>query len=252
MIAMLAKMGARASWLRPGVLILASMIALPLTVPAAASARIVPSTYVNQANALSRKDFKTNFEVAFQLRQSYYTPVLKAVNRAVALTSKCDGCNAIAASFQIVLVSLQDLTAIHALNVASATNYECVNTCDALALAYQIVVASDSPALTRAQITALDRLSREFRSLPKSGLTIDQVESQSEQMVNTAVSILEGSPSPAPASTPPVPASTPPVPAATTLTAALNGPVQPSELVNANQPVIDVYRDIQGGPSSAP
>lgn len=243
MIAMLAKMRDRASWLRRGVLILMLMTALPLTVPAAASARIVPSTYINQANAVSWKDFRTNFKVAFQFRQSYNTPVLEAVNRAVALTSKCDDCNAIAAGFQIVLVSLQDLTAIHALNVASATNDECVNTCDALALAYQIVVASDSPALTHSQIMALDRVSREFRSLPKSGLAIDQVESQSEQMVNTVVSILEGSPSSAPASTAPVPA------AMTPLSAALNGPAPSSALVNVNQPVIDVYRDIQGGPS---
>ncbi len=198
--------------------------------------RVAPSWTARQT------DFKTNFKVAFQFRESYYAPVVKAVNRSVALTSQCDGCDAVAIGLQIVLISKQDLVAIHALNVASATNDECVGSCDALALAYQIVVASDSPWLTFRQYIALRHVWQEFESLPNSNLTIDQAQSQSEQLVQTVMSILEGSSSSSPADTAPVPSAT--TPSASTL----NGPALPSELVNSNRPIVDLYRDLQWRP----
>lgn len=226
-----------AGWLRRGVLMLALMIFLPLAIPAAASASFMLTTYTNTARAVSRTDFRTDFKVAYQFRHSYSTPVVRAVNRSVALTSKCDQCGATAIAFQIVLISKQGLSDIHALNVATATNDECVGTCGALALAYQIVVANDTPTLTYKQYLALRRVAQEFKSLPKSHLTIAQIQSQSQQLVNTAMSILEGGSSPAPASPAPVPAASP-------LSAALNGPALPSELVNDSRPIVDLYRQI--------
>jgi hypothetical protein len=235
--------------LRSAVLALALAMFVPLAIPATASARLIPGIalpgeYINQVNAVSQTNLKTDFRVKFQLDQGYaYGSVLDADNRATALTSKCADCNAIAIGFQVVYTTQQDLAAIHALNVASATNFECVDVCNAVADAYQVVVAIDSPdtygwTVTFPQMLALSQVRDEFYALPTSGLDIAQIQSQCEELVNEVVSILAGSSSQAQDGTGP------------TLIPGVSGSALPSELTGEGRPIVDLFRDVQWRPSS--
>ena len=119
----------------------------------------------------SETDQKTVFKVKFGLGEGA-SPTITAINRAVALTSRCANCTAIAIGFQVVTTTEQDLVDLHAINVAKATNNDCTATCDAVADVYQVVVATDTPQpmsfvklLSPQQRNALYQLRSEFLAL---------------------------------------------------------------------------------------
>jgi hypothetical protein len=252
---MLPRMRHRVRRLRSGALTLILAAFVPLAVPAAASASVGPGflepgsfvihtgpgPIVNQVHADSAVSQANVFRVRFQLGVSP-GPVVDAVNRSVALTSKCSNCNAIAIGFQIVTTTEQDLVSLDATNVAIATDYECTGTCDAEADAYQLVVATDTPQampfaglLNWLQLGALYNVQAQFDALPQSGLDLSQIQAECEDLVNQAVTILGDA-----SYQPSVPAFSP----------AVNGAGTNAALTQSDRPVLKLYHDFQSQPSS--
>jgi hypothetical protein len=221
---MLHKMRNWAWRLRCGVM--ASAIIVSLAIPVTASASTRAATYVNLANAISLRSGSADFTLKFQLQQSSASTV-NAVNRAVASTSKCHNCGAVAIGFQILVVAKQNLAALNADNTANATSFDCVR-CSTLAAAYQIISVSDSQPLTGQQEQDLNRIRAEVEALRNYGLETDQIQSRAGQLANQAVSILQDGAGTAPA------ALAPAFP-------AINGSALPAQLAESNQPVVKLF-----------
>ena len=148
------------------------------------------------AKAVARTSRHPVFNVKFQFRVGA-TRVVSAVNRAKALT-KCTGCSAVAIGFQVVTTTEHDLAALHLLNVATADTTACAPHCNAVANAYQVVVATDTPDpmsfgwfLSPRQMSGLSEIRSEFLALPSSGLTISQVQGKCEDLVDKVTAILQ-------------------------------------------------------------
>jgi hypothetical protein len=84
------------------------------------------------------------------------------------------------------------------LNVATADTTKCAPDCNAVADAYQVVVATDTPHpvslgwfLSPRQMSDLSRIRSEFLALPGSGLTMSQVQSKCEDLVDKVAAILQ-------------------------------------------------------------
>jgi hypothetical protein len=262
---MLPKTRHRARRLRSGVLTLTLAAFVPLAVPVTASASTIPgypppgafvsyplgNEFLNQVNANSETNQKTVFKVKFGLGEGA-SPIVTAVNRAVAVTSRCANCTAIAIGFQVVTTTDQDLVDLRAINVAKATNNDCTATCNAVADAYQVVVATDTPQpmsfgqlLSPQQRNALYQLRSEFLALPNSGLSLPQIEAQCGVLAGQAMDILEDANSGGPSSGAPVD-TTPTLP---TFSRGVHGVGADTELTGSGQPVVNLYHDLQSKPS---
>ena len=246
---------------RSGVLTLTLAAFVPLAIPVTASASAIPgypapgafvsypvgNEFLNQVNADSVTNQKTVFKVKFGLGEGV-SPVVNAVNRAVALTSRCENCDAIAIGFQVVTTTAQDLLSIHATNVAIATNDNCTGTCDAEADAYQVVVATDTPQampfgqlLNSSQLNSLDNLRAEFMALPDSGLSLPEIQAECQDLANQAMTILEDATYAGPGDSPVT---------APTISPAVHGAGTDTELTGSDRPVVDLYHDFQLRPYS--
>lgn len=267
---MLPKTRHRARRLRSGVLTLTLAVFVPLAIPVTASASTIPgypppgdfvsspfgNEFLNQVNADSETDQKTVFKVKFGLGEGA-SPTITAINRAVALTSRCANCTAIAIGFQVVTTTEQDLVDLHAINVAKATNNDCTATCDAVADVYQVVVATDTPQpmsfgklLSPQQRNALYQLRSEFLALPNSGLSLTQIQAKCQDLAGQAVDILQDANSGGPSSG--GPSSGAPVyttPTLPTFSPAAHGVGSYTELTGTDQPVVNLYHDLQSKPS---
>jgi hypothetical protein len=182
---------------------------IPPAIPATASASTAPSSFlygqynsppgyvfINNVKAVARTSGHPVFKVKFQFRVGD-TRIVSAFNRAKAVT-KCTGCSAVAIGFQVVTTTEHDLAAFHLLNVATADTTTCAPDCNAVADAYQVVVATDTPRplslgwfLTPRQMSRLSRIRSEFLALPGSGLTLSQVQSRCEDLVDKVAAILQ-------------------------------------------------------------
>jgi hypothetical protein len=182
---------------------------IPPAIPATASASTDPhsflhgqynsrpgNVFINDVKAVARRRGHPVFHVKFQFRMGA-TGVVSAVNRATALT-KCTGCSAAAIGFQVVTTTERDLAALHVLNVATADTTACAPDCNAVADAYQVVVATDTPDpmsfgwfLSPRQMSGLAEIRAEFLALPSSGLTISQVQGRCEDLVDKVTAILQ-------------------------------------------------------------
>ena len=187
---------------------------------------------LNEAEAISRSNGQTVFALQFKIRRNY-APGFDAVNRALALADMCDDCDAIAIAVQVVFTQKQNLAAVSADNTAKAINYLCDTSCSALAEAYQIVIANDSAQPTFEQIVATARAQAKFEALRRSGLDNDEIRSQSTDIINQMISVLEGGSGGASADTAP------------TFSPAVNGSSLPAQLTQNSGPVIDLFHDIQ-------
>jgi hypothetical protein len=250
--------------LRCGALALTIAAFVPLAISGSASASTIqgPGNFVNSpqgteivnhVTAEAVTNHKTVFKVKFGLGVGA-SPAVTAVNRVDALTGWCANCNAIAIGFQVVTTTQRDLIALHAVNVATATNNDCTLVCGAVADAYQVVVATDTPQaltfgqlLSPQQLIALLYLRSQFLALPNSGLSLIQIQAQCENLVAQAMGILQdanyGGPNYGAAiyTTFSVPSFSP----------AVHGAGAATELTSSNQPVVKLYRDIRSLPSSA-
>jgi hypothetical protein len=182
---------------------------IPPAIPATASASTDPHSFLygqynsppgnvffNDVEAVARTSGHPVFNVKFQFRVGT-NRIVSAVNRAKAQT-KCAGCSAVAIGFQVVTTTEHDLAAFHLLNVATADTTACAPDCDAVADAYQVVVATDTPDpmsfgwfLSPRQWSGLSRIRSEVLALPSSGLTISQVQGKCEALVDKVAAILQ-------------------------------------------------------------
>lgn len=219
-------------------------VAVPLAIPAAASAATfqgplpgysIPfspwnygaETYVNVARAASIQNGHTDFTVKFQLDQSS-APRLNASNSATAGTVVCHDCDADAIAFQIVYVSRSNLVALDASNTTNEQSFLCVR-CDELAEAYQFIVANGSPTpLTNPQVVQLDAIRSQLEALPNSDLSDTQIEAETDSLASQVNAILADPPSAGPLVTP-----------------AINRSGQPSQFTGTNRNIIDLFRSIK-------
>jgi putative peptide zinc metalloprotease protein len=206
----LLKIGHGAGRARRSVLTLALAAFVPLAIPASASATTFPPSwpvagydgnvqqgvFVNQVDAVAQTR-QPVFKVKFQLAGGITPTSTTAVNRADART-RCSGCSATAIAFQVVTTTDQDLSLVHALDVATATNAVCAPHCNAVADAYQLVVATDTPnplafgtILTPDEMFSLYDIRSEFLSLPSSGLTMSQIQSECQDLANQVAALFE-------------------------------------------------------------
>jgi hypothetical protein len=256
---------------RAGALTLTISAFIPLAIPLTASASTITPAFqppggnylsypvggefFNNVNADALADQKTVFKVSFEFGEGV-TPTISAVNRAMALTSRCADCNAIAIGFQVVTATEQDLNTIRALNVASATNNQCTGTCSATADAYQVVVATDTPQpmsfgnlLKSPQMNALLKIRSQVEALPDSGLPLAQIQTECQNLANQAVTILENATYTGPGD-PAGPGYT-----RATFSPAVRGAATDTDPVGTDpsgtdQPMVNLYRDVQFKPFS--
>jgi hypothetical protein len=247
------------AWLaRSGVLALTLAALVPFAAPVAASASPNPGfpsassglggfEFTNQVKAFNSTDQHTVFNVKFNAQVSL-SSVLTATNHAEAQTSNCSDCNAIAIGLQVVTTTALGFTDLHAHDVAVATDTGCVSKCNAVADAYQIVVATDTPQaisfsglLTIPQQIALAHVRSEFNNLPKSGLTLAQIQSKCEDLANQVVSIMEDATYGTSYTAFTVPTFSPAVHGA--------APTATQPQTSGEQPVVKLYKDIQFVPA---
>ena len=104
-----------------------------------------------------------------------------ATNLAVAHTT-CDGCRAVALSFQVVVVD-RGPTSLDVSNLALALNESCTG-CESLAVAYQLVVATDDRAwLAGAGHGQLAQLRRELRALAWSEAPLEEIQASADALM---------------------------------------------------------------------
>jgi len=198
-----------ASRWRPGALALTLAAFIPLAIPATASASTSPPSspygwfngslpgdmFINNVKAVARTSGHPVFKVKFQFRVGD-APAISAVNRAQA-RARCAGCSAVAIGFQVVTTTVHHLAALHLRDVATADTTACAPDCNAVADAYQVVVATDTPYPLRLdwflnpdQMSTLSGIRAEFLALPRSGLTISQVQGKCQALVDRVTAIL--------------------------------------------------------------
>ena len=237
---MLSRIKAGALRSRWGVAALA--VAVPLAIPAAASAATfqgpgysIPfspwnagsQTYTNLAQAGSITNGHTDFTVNFQLDQSL-AQRLNVSNSAKALTLGCHDCDADAIAFQIVYVAKSNLVALYASNTTTEQSLLCVR-CNELVEAYQFIVASDSPTpLSTSQVQQLDAIQTQLEALRTSTLSDTQIESATDALATQVNTILGDPPTPVPLVTP-----------------ATNPSGQLSQFMGTNRNIVDLFRSIK-------
>jgi putative peptide zinc metalloprotease protein len=216
-------------------------ILIGLFSPASASATVTrptgtPGTYVNLAKAVSQYTGPLRYSVRFQLRESY-DPVINADNTAIAQTSGCHDCGAIALAFQVIFAPAQSVTALNADNTANATSTSCVR-CTTLAEAYQIVDFSQTQSqLTFEQLQGLYRAYIELGALQFFHLTADQIQSRVAAIADQVVAILQNPDGLAPTSRAP-------------MTKAAARPALRAASTRDIQPGVELFVKIQNAPAS--
>jgi hypothetical protein len=113
---------------------------------------------------------------------------VRARNAAVAYAA-CDGCRAVALSFQVVLAD-RGPKDVDAQNVAIAANKDC-RRCESLAVAYQVVVVS--PGRTR--LTEVGRMGLYYvqvrlRGLARSGKPLPQIRRDADRLMRIVQDIV--------------------------------------------------------------
>lgn len=166
------------------VLAILSVVFGPLaTEVAAAEERIV-----TEAEAFVDNDGDREFDHAFEIHD-LYSAVVDPANYALAHARGCTGCQAVALSFQIVLLQ-QPAHTIRPENLAVSWNEECTG-CDAAAGAYQFVVGRGEPIrLTPTGYRQLARVRGKVASLQASGLSGPAMVARADTLADEVRAIL--------------------------------------------------------------
>jgi putative peptide zinc metalloprotease protein len=148
------------------------------------------------AVAVNTKDDSSVFKLAFSIKR-VGDEVVDPGNAAVAYAS-CTGCETVAISFQIVLVSGEpDVVAPE--NVAIAINDQCT-LCETLAMAYQWVFGNgDEPVhFTPEGRQRLQEIKKQFKDLKHQDLTLEEIRARvralAEQVNDVVVNEMVASP----------------------------------------------------------
>ncbi|MEO6413028.1 MAG: hypothetical protein ABIO48_10630 [Pedococcus sp.] len=121
------------------------------------------------------------------LHQTQATSVT-ATNAAVAYTA-CDGCRAVALSFQVVIAD-GGPTDLDVGNLALAMNENCTG-CESVAVAFQLVLASDRKlVLSNDGRRELNDLRRQLKALARSDLPVAEIQSTAESMMSDVANVL--------------------------------------------------------------
>ncbi len=108
--------------------------------------------------------------------------VVDQTNSAVAYSS-CESCQTVAIAFQIVLVSGSPDT-VAPTNLAVAINEECT-TCQTIALAYQFVFGTGEPLeFTKEGRERLKEIRKGLKALGEEGLTPDEIRAGAQQLAD--------------------------------------------------------------------
>ena len=249
---MLPKARHRARLLRCGALALMTAAFVPVAINSASASTIpgpvsffggLPGGYaVNWVSATEATDAKTVFNVRWELAEPI-GPDVTAINHATALTTRCANCTAIAIGFQVISTTDRDLNTLRADDLAVATNKDCTGTCTSVADTYQVVAATDSAQplrfsqlLSKQQLSELNNLQTQFQALPKSGLSLTQIQATCEDLANQAMGILQEGDAAGPNTDAPVYTSLS-LPAISPAVSAMDDP-----------PLVKLYKDIQFHP----
>lgn len=159
-----------------------------LTGPAVPAARADDGQVVTSAQAEVTTDNDYRFDDAFRILE-YQDSNVDPGNYAYAHAAGCEGCQAAAFSFQIVLVQRSPET-LAPENLALSLNENC-DTCDAAAGAYQFVVGGHPVQLTGYGRSQLRRISKQVDDLRSSGLTGPEMVARADALADQVDSILQ-------------------------------------------------------------
>jgi hypothetical protein len=159
-----------------------------LTGPAVTAARADDDQLVTSATAEVSSNGAFRFDDAFRVLE-FDDQVVDPGNYAYAHAVGCEGCMAVAISFQIVLVQHAPET-LAPENLGLALNESC-DTCDAAAGAYQFVVGGHPVELTNDGRHQLHDISKQVDALRESGLTGRQMVAQADALADQVDSILQ-------------------------------------------------------------
>jgi putative peptide zinc metalloprotease protein len=133
----------------------------------------------NAAVAINTKDGTSIFRVAFKIAR-VNKEIVDNTNAAVAWAS-CTDCQAIAVAFQIVLI-FSDPEVVTPTNIALAVNWEC-EACVAFAAAFQWVLTTDGPIhFTPAGHRALAEVRKRLHELRKTDLTLEELIAELQEL----------------------------------------------------------------------
>ena len=141
----------------------------------------------NVAVAVNTKDGTTRFKVRLQIRRDDGR-VVDATNAAVAYAS-CTDCRAIAAAFQVVLVT-SEATEITPTNLSLALNEGCSG-CETLASAYQFVYGVDDDVrFTREGRKEIHEIRKALKALRDPALSLDEIQAQLDELAARLARVL--------------------------------------------------------------
>ncbi|MDX6663199.1 MAG: putative peptide zinc metalloprotease protein [Solirubrobacterales bacterium] len=166
------------SWIRSKLLALVVVSLLALG-GGAAAAGLASASGDNAAVAVNTTDNSSVFDFAFSIRQ-VSGDVVDQQNAAVAYSS-CSSCQAVAVAIQIVLV-MSDPSVVTPENVAIAINENCT-ACETMALAYQFVVSGQGMRFTHEGRRELARIRWELHRLAKSDLSLEEIRAAVSRIV---------------------------------------------------------------------
>jgi len=143
---------------------------------------------VTSAEAVVTRDGRLAFDSAFRIAD-FEENVLDAGNYAFANAKGCEDCQAVALSYQIVLVQ-QPPTVVTPENVAVSLNENC-QSCDSAASAYQFVVGGAPIQLTWDGRKQLKDIEGRVAALRKSGLTGPEVVAKADALADEISTVLK-------------------------------------------------------------
>lgn len=166
---------------RSASILLRCLVAAILALSLALTATATADSKGNQAEAINEKDGSSIFDLAFEVRR-VSSGVVDQTNSAVAYSS-CESCQAVAIAFQIVLVSGSPDT-VAPTNLAVAINEECT-TCQTIALAYQFVFGTGQPLeFSKEGRERLREIRKGLKALGEEGLTPDEIRTGAQQLAD--------------------------------------------------------------------
>ena len=169
---------------------------------AVALALVLGQTTAAQAHDGGRHDVKDSFDdqrvvelttygsrgkAGLALHQTRAKSVT-ATNAAVAYTA-CDGCRAVALSFQVVIADGAP-TDLDVGNLALAMNENCTG-CESVAVAFQLVLASDRRLVFSDEGRhELNDLRQQLKALARSDLPVAEIQTTAESMMSDVANVL--------------------------------------------------------------
>jgi putative peptide zinc metalloprotease protein len=148
------------------------------------------------AVAINTKDDSSIVKIVFDIERIVQGHDVDSGNAAAAVAS-CSSCETVAIAIQIVLASGNPVVVVPQ-NLAIAMNIDC-NLCQTLAEAYQFVNVTPEPLMfTKDGQRRIKEIQKELHDLEKSGLPIDQIHTRVGELTTEIQQIMKTELVPAP------------------------------------------------------